>query len=184
MISSADVRHLRCLPHSLKTLFQRLQINIQVKGAIGHNVHLGLKRIISARFDPKIMLTFENRIAIPLGGKVSRTSNEHSIDVDESLCWMDLEDQVCGIGSDDLRIYGTRNSQQVYSGASCGKGVGHRFVIWLGMKRRSVNQGSGMKVAADVQIRPEEEQGTGRGEEVSFRDANKEMIPTKRDGES
>ena len=85
---------------------------------------------------------------------------------------------------DDLRIYGTRNSQQVYSGASCGKGVGHRFVIWLGMRRRSVNQGSGMKVAADVQIRPEEEQGTGREEEVSFRDANKKMIPTKRDGES
>jgi len=41
-----------------------------------------------------------------------------------------------------------------------------------------------MKVASDVQIRPEEKQGEGRGEEVSFRDAKREVIPTERDGES
>jgi hypothetical protein len=40
-----------------------------------------------------------------------------------------------------------------------------------------------MKVAPDVQIRPEVKQGAGRGEEVSLRHAKKEVIPSKRDGE-
>jgi len=40
-----------------------------------------------------------------------------------------------------------------------------------------------MKVAPDVQIGPEEKQGAGREEEVSLRDARKEVIPSQRDGE-
>ena len=62
-------------------------------------------------------------------------------------------------------------------------GVGDRFVISRGMKRWEINQRGGAKLALDVQIRPEEKKGAGRGKEVSFRDANKKMIPSKRDGE-
>ncbi len=40
-----------------------------------------------------------------------------------------------------------------------------------------------MKVAPDVQIRPEEKQGAGRGEEMILGDAKEEVIPSKRDGE-
>ncbi len=38
-------------------------------------------------------------------------------------------------------------------------------------------------MAPDVQIRPEEKQGTGRGEEMIPGGAKKEMIPSKREGE-
>ncbi len=40
-----------------------------------------------------------------------------------------------------------------------------------------------MKVAPDVQIRPEVKQGAGRGEEVSLRHARQEVIPSQGDGE-
>ncbi len=40
-----------------------------------------------------------------------------------------------------------------------------------------------MKVAPDVEIRPEEKQGTGRGEEMTLGDAKKEVIPSQRDAE-
>jgi len=38
-------------------------------------------------------------------------------------------------------------------------------------------------VALDVQIRPEEKQGTGRGEEMILGDAKKEVIPSQWAGE-
>ncbi len=40
-----------------------------------------------------------------------------------------------------------------------------------------------MKVALDVQIRPEEKQGTGRGEEMIMGDARKKVISSQGDGE-
>ncbi len=52
------------------------------------------------------------------------------------------------------------------------------------MMGRGINQGSRVKVAVDVQIRPEEKQGTGRGKEMILGDAKKEVIPSQRDGQS
>jgi hypothetical protein len=51
------------------------------------------------------------------------------------------------------------------------------------MKGRGIKQGRRVKVAPDVEIRPEEKQGTGRGEEMTLGDAKKEVIPSQRDAE-
>ena len=142
MIFWADTRHLRCLLHSFRTVFQRFQLNIQVKGAIGYDFHIGLVRLISGRFNPKIMLTVENGIAVSLGSEVAGTSNEHSIDVHKSLCRVDLENQVGRIGSYNLRIDRANKIQKIYFLACCGVGVGHCSLILPGMKRRGINRGS------------------------------------------
>ena len=51
------------------------------------------------------------------------------------------------------------------------------------MKVRGINQGSRVKVAPEVQIRPEEKQGARREEEMILGDAWKEVIPSQRNGE-
>jgi hypothetical protein len=51
------------------------------------------------------------------------------------------------------------------------------------MKGRGINQGSRVEVALDVQIRPEEKQGTGREEEMILGDTRQEVIPSQGDGE-
>jgi len=51
------------------------------------------------------------------------------------------------------------------------------------MEGRGINQGSRVEVALDVQIRPEEKQGTGREEEMILGDRRQEVIPSQGDGE-
>ena len=108
-----------------RTLFQRLQLDIQVKGAVGHDFHIGLVRLISVRFNPKVMLTVENGIAVFLGSEVAGTSNEHSIDENKSLCRVDLENQVGRIGSYNLCIDWANNCQKVYFVACFPVGIRH-----------------------------------------------------------
>jgi len=49
------------------------------------------------------------------------------------------------------------------------------------MEGRGINQGSRVEVALDVQIRPEEKQGTGREEEMILGDTRQEVIPSQGD---
>jgi len=112
-----------------------------VQGAVGYDSHLFVKGLISRKFNPKIVLALENRIAVPLGGEVAPTSNEHSIYVEESLGRIDLENQVRRIGPYHLSLHGASDDQLINSAVWCMTSSSYCSVVPREMNGRSINRG-------------------------------------------
>ena len=112
-----------------------------MQGAVGYHCHLLVKGLIPRKFNPKIMLALENRIAVPLGGEVAPTSNEHAIYVEESLGRIDLENQVRRIGPYHLSLYGATDDQLINSAGWCRASISHCSVVSREMNGRGINRG-------------------------------------------